>query len=194
MFQKRFKQANHLPWMALITLVIVLSSHALIVQAKPQSPAMMPMVIPQVFNVSCVSVPAISPTYSKLADLATFTVESSASAVEVTFNGRIFVSSFSAGTGAVFELRVDDAESPVGRARANLRTAEAGAGGVQTSITGFFTGLAAGTHTASMWVRTSTGGAGNQAMVDPGCWSSDVLIVKEHIPFGTTYMPSVTNQ
>jgi hypothetical protein len=116
-------------------------------------------------------------------------VQSPESTVELTFNGRIYVSSFASGTGAIFELRVDDEPSTVGRARATLRAAESGGGGVQASITGLFNGLPAGEHTASMWVRTSVSGAGSQAMVDPGCWSSDVLIVKEHTPFGSTNLP-----
>jgi hypothetical protein len=110
---------------------------------------------------------------------------------ELTFNGRIFVGSFTSGTGAVFELRVDDVPSTIGRARANLRTAQAGGGGVPVSITGIFSGLAAGPHTASMWVRTSAGGAANQALVDPGCWSTDVLIVKEHLPYGASFLPAI---
>lgn len=186
------KPVDRLIRIALIALVVVLAGQVRSGQARPQ-PAMQPMVLSQVFDVNCISTPAIGPTYVKLSDLATFTVQSPDSSVEMTFNGRISVGSFASGTGAVFELRVDDTASTTGRARANLRTAEAGGGGRQVSITGFFTGLAAGEHTASMWVRTSTGGAGTQAMVDPGCWATDVLIVDEHLPLGFTYLPSVVS-
>jgi hypothetical protein len=152
---------------------------------------MAPMLLTQVFDVNCVSLPSITPAYARLADLAVFTVQSPDSLVELTFDGRIFVSSFSSGSGAFFELRVNDVASTNGRARANLRVAEAGAGGQQVSITGFFPGLPARDHTASIWVRTSSGGAGTQAMVDPGCWSTDVLIIKEYTPFGFTFMPTI---
>jgi hypothetical protein len=194
MLQQLLKQVDRWTRVALIVLVIVLGGRVWGGQAAPQAATTQPMVIPQVFDVNCTSLSTITPAYAKLKDLGTFTVQSPDSIVELTFNGRIFVGSFASGTGAVFELRVDDATSTVGRARANLRTAQAGGGGVQTSITGFFTGLAAGDHTASMWVRTSTGGAANQAMVDPGCWSTDVLIVKEHTPLGFTYLPAVLRQ
>lgn len=192
MSQQHLKQMGRLAWAALVALLIVFGGQAGVGQARPEVAAMRPMLLAQVFDVNCTSLAAITPSYAKLADLGTFTVQSAESTLELTFNGRIFVGSFASGTGAVFELRVDDTASTVGRARANLRTAQAGAGGVQTSITGLFTGLPAGTHTASMWVRTSAGGAGNQAMVDPGCWSTDVLIVREHVPFGFTHLPSVS--
>lgn len=102
------------------------------------------------------------------------------------------MASFTAGTGAVFELRVDDAASTVGRARATLRSAEAGSNGVQAAITGIFRNLSPGPHTASMWVRTSAGGSAANARLDTGCWSSDVLIVREFTPLGMAYLPSVS--
>jgi len=188
-----FKQANGLLVVVLLALVLVLGDRVTTGRAAPNA-VMQPVLVPQVFNVNCTSLAAITPTYAKLLDMATFAVQSPDSIVEVTVNGRIFVGSFSAGTGALFELRVDDQPSTTGRARANMRTAEAGGGGVQASITGFFSGLEPGNHTASMWVRSSNSGAGNQAMVDPGCWSSDVLIVKEHLPMGFTYLPAVIGE
>lgn len=192
MAQRQLKHVARVAGAALIALLIVFGGRVGVGQAGPQAAAVRPMLVAEVFDVSCTSLAAITPTYAKLVDLATFTVQSPDSTVELTFNGRIFVSSFASGTGAVFELRVDDDPSTVGRARASLRTVQAGGGGVQTSITGLFTGLPAGEHTASMWVRTSAGGAGTQAMVDPGCWSTDVLIVKEHTPLGFTHLPAVS--
>ena len=135
-----FKQANGLLVVVLLALVLVLGDRVTTGRAAPNA-VMQPVLVPQVFNVNCTSLAAITPTYAKLLDMATFAVQSPDSIVEVTFNGRIFVGSFSAGTGALFELRVDDQPSTTGRARANMRTAEAGGGGVQASITGFFSGL-----------------------------------------------------
>ncbi len=191
MSQQLFKQLDRLFRVVLISLVILLGSQVRVGRATPQAAAMQPALSHQVFDVNCISTPSIDSNYIKLVDLATFTVHSSDSIVELTFNGRIFVSNFSSGTGAVFELRVNNATSTEGRARANLRAAEAGGGGRQVSITGFFTGLEAGEHTASMWVRASNTGMGTTAMVDPGCWSTDVLIVKEHVPFGLSFFPAV---
>ncbi|HMQ32469.1 MAG TPA: hypothetical protein PKD53_17185 [Chloroflexaceae bacterium] len=192
MAQRQLMHVGRLAGVALVALLIVFGGRVGVGQAGPQAASVRPMLVAEVFDVNCTSLAAITPTYARLANLATFTVQSPDSTVELTFNGRIFVGSFASGTGAVFELRVDDAASTVGRARANLRAAQAGGGGVQTSITGLFTGLPAGEHTASMWVRTSAGGAGTQAMVDPGCWSTDVLIVKEHTPLGFTHLPAVS--
>jgi hypothetical protein len=192
MFRHLPQPASYLIGTALIIATLVLGSRAQQGYATPKATTVQPAVITRVFDVSCTSLAAVTPTYAKLTDLATFTVNSPDSLVELTFNGRIYVGSFSSGTGAVFELRVDNSPSSVGRARANLRTAEAGGGGVQTSITGLFDGLAAGEHTASIWVRTPPTGAATQAVVDPGCWSTDVLIVKEYTPFGFTYLPSTT--
>lgn len=82
------------------------------------------------------------------------------------------------GTGAYFELRVDDNASTNGRARANIKASETGGAGVPISMTGIFTGLSAGSHTISIWVRTSTG-TGTVAVVNPGCWTADHVIVRE---------------
>ena len=190
MTQPVFAPMKRLTWVALIALGILFGSQVIPGQATPQAALMTPTVVQTVFDVNCISLPVVTTTYEKLTDLGTFSIQSGDSMVEATFNGRIFVDSFANSTGAVFELRVDDLPSGVGRARANLRTAEAGGGGRPVSITGFFTGLPAGEHTASMWVRTFYGSA-NIAMVDPGCWSTDVLIVKEYTPFGFTYLPSL---
>jgi len=144
---------------------------------RPKADARFSTVVTEL-SVDCVSVDAINQDYTKLADLGTFETVARGSMVEVTFEGRIFVSSFAAGTGAVFELRVDDAAVP-GRARANLKAAEAGGSGHMAAFSGIWTGLAKGTHTVSMWVRTSSGGSGTDAYVDPGCWSTDKVVVKE---------------
>jgi len=179
---------------ALLVLLLVLEGTAsngqAAVENRPMAAA--PTIATQVFDVNCSSLASVTPTYAKLVDLGVFQVNSQESEVELTFNGRIFVGNFSAGTGAVFELRVDDVASTVGRARANLRTSEAGGGGQPVSISGIFRALPVGAHTASMWVRTSLSGAATQAMVDPGCWSTDVLIVREFLPFGMSYLPYIT--
>lgn len=47
-------------------------------------------------------------------------------------------------------------------------------------MTGVFEGLGRGTHTVSIWVRTSQVGAATQVMVDPGCWGTDQVVVEEY--------------
>ncbi|MBN1371457.1 MAG: hypothetical protein JW987_05915 [Anaerolineaceae bacterium] len=175
---------------ALVIIALVQAPRA--AQAAPSAAAAQMLGV-SVFNVSCVSIPTVTSIYTKLTNLGTFSVNSVDSVMELTFNGRIAVDSIYSGNGAVFELRVDNVPSGVGRARASMRTSEAGSAGVQVSLTGLFTGLSAGNHTASLWVRTSDGGSASGARVDPGCWSSDVLIVKEYLPFGLAFLPTVIN-
>ncbi len=118
---------------------------------------------------------AYSTAFTKVADIGSFTKQVASSTIELTFNGRTY-STFSFGVaGAIFELRVDNAATSNGRARASYR--ESGVA-VQTSITGVFTGLAAGNHTVSMWVQ-GVGGGGTGAQLDQGCWNTDHVVVKE---------------
>jgi len=131
-----------------------------------------------VLNVNCSgSGVSYSATFTKVADIGTFTKQVANSTLELTFNGRTYAT-FSFGVpGAIFELRVDNAATSNGRARASYR--ENGVD-VQTSITGIFTGLAAGNHTVSMWVQgVGVGGGGAGAQLDRGCWNTDHVVVKE---------------
>jgi hypothetical protein len=125
-----------------------------------------------------------SSAFTKVADIGTFTKLQANSTIEVTFDGRTYVSTVSFGSaGAIFELRVDNTATSNGRARASYRYSEAGNGnliGVQTSITGIFTGLAATTHTVSMWIQAKeAAGSGTGAQLDPGCFGTDHVVVKE---------------
>jgi hypothetical protein len=163
--------------------------------AAPAS-ALSPTVHHTVLDVDCVSVPAFTSTYIKISDIGTFSVASADSVVEATFYGRIDVDSFGAtATGAAFELRVDDEPSPVGRARATVRANELSSspGGIQASMSGVFPNLAPGDHAVSLWVRAGggAGSSGTGGRVDPGCWSSDHIVVREYIAFGTTFLPSI---
>jgi hypothetical protein len=136
-----------------------------------------------VLNVDCPgSGVSFSTTFTKVADIGPFTKLLAGSAIELIFNGRTYVAGLAFGAqGAVFELRVDGIATTNGRARASYKSLETSTGaGVQTSITGIFTGLAAGTHTVSMWVQAvGSGASGTGAQLDPGCLSSDSVVVKE---------------
>ncbi len=133
-----------------------------------------------ILNVSCTSVTSISSSYKKIGDIGVFSKSSSSSIIEAVFNGRIAVTgSFVGSTGATFELRIDGSASTVGRARASVKSSEVGGVGVPVTMTGFFNGLSQGNHTVSIWVKTSFGSV-TEAMYDPGCWSSDVVVVKEY--------------
>lgn len=118
-------------------------------------------------------------TFKKLVDVGTF---EKLVAAEATFNGRVSAQSMT-GSGVVFELRIDDVSSTNGPARVVLKAAEAeseaGAlASMPVSITGIFSGLAAGTHSVSVWAA-GTYGAGTDVLVNPGCWSNDHVVLKE---------------
>lgn len=132
-----------------------------------------------VLDVDCEVLPLVTPTYAKVGDVGTFEKVDTDSVLRVTFNGRIYVADVASGNGALFELRVDDAATTAGRARMNLKTAEEGLG-VVGSMTGLFPGLGAGEHVVSVWARAATGGSATNAIVDPGCWSTDSVIVEEY--------------
>lgn len=134
-------------------------------------------------------------TAVKISDVGSFTVENAASLVEVNYQGRLLVYGFT-GNGVFFELRVDDLtgiaidpDQPSGLAL--VRSVEVGQY-VPSNFSGFWTGLAAGSHTVSVWARASSG-TGDNAVIDPGGWPSNIVIVKETLPFGSVYLPSIQN-
>lgn len=127
---------------------------------------------------ACQSLASATTTYQKLADMGTFNKISDTSTVEIQFNGRLGVVTSMTGSGVFYELRVDNVATTNGRARSIVKATEIGVSGVHSSITGIFTNLLAGTHTVSMWVKTSAGTA-TDVMWDPGCWSSDHVVIKE---------------
>ena len=136
-----------------------------------------------------VGLTSISTTFTKIGDIGGFTVENSASLVEVTHQGRLHISSFNVSAGSYFQLRVDDLPPLINSGEASIRAAEANQQ-VPLTFTGYWQGLSAGDHTISLWVRTANGTA-TTAIMNPGGWSSNDVIVKEHLPFGTTYLPSI---
>ncbi|MHB0988633.1 MAG: hypothetical protein ACYC3P_08225 [Bellilinea sp.] len=134
-------------------------------------------------------------TAVKIADVGSFNVENSESLIEVTYQGRLTITG-ATGMGVFFELRVDDLtgiainpSQPSGLAL--VRASEAGQY-VPSNFSGFWTGLAAGTHTVSVWARASAN-TGTNAIIDPGGWPSNIVIVKETLPFGSTFLPLINN-
>jgi len=143
-----------------------------------------------VINVYNSSLANVTITFTKLGDLGNFTVNSADSLLELTFNGRISIGNLLTSTGAIFELRVDDTPSPIGLAQAIVTTDVNTSYGFPAVFTGFFSGLPVGDHTVSIWVRTLYQTATN-ASIDPGNLGANVLIVKEHLPFGVAYLPMI---
>ncbi len=130
-----------------------------------------------VINVTGTSSISITSTYAKQATLGTFSKLRADSRLEITFHGRIFVETLT-GNAAYFELRVDDNPTTLG-GRTLIKSSEAGGSdGIPVSMTAIFTGLGAGTRTISIWIKTASG-TGTTAMVNPGNYSSDHLIIRE---------------
>lgn len=156
-------------------------------------PTMRPNVRAQVLDVQCGS-GNVGSSFAKVLDIDTFDVQSADSLLEITFEGRIDVDSMT-GNGVRFELRVDDAPSPYGLARALVRSDEVGnAGGIHASFTGMFDSLAEGEHTLSLWAQATNNGTATGVRVDPGCFSTDHVVIKEYLPFGTLALPFITRE
>ena len=119
----------------------------------------------------------ITGAFQKVADLGTFTKQSAASTIKVTFNGRLAVSTMT-GTGARFELRITNLVATQGVARSIVKSSETGGDGIQSSITGVWKNRPAGNYTVSIYAHVANG-TGTLAMVDPGCWSSAHTVVTE---------------
>ncbi len=143
-----------------------------------------------VINVNTLFITDVTTTFTKLGDLGIFSVNSADSLLELTFNGRISTGNLLTSTGLIFELRVDDTPSPIGLAQAIVTQDVNTSFGLPAVFTGFFSGLSVGDHTASIWVRTKDQTATN-ASIDPANIGANVLIVKEHLPFGVAYLPMI---
>jgi hypothetical protein len=130
-----------------------------------------------VLGVNCMGDADFSTSYVKVADLGSFAKASATTKILATFTGRIAVLQMS-GTGAVFEIRIDNLPTTMVYARNHIKPAEAGADGIQATIQGVFPGLGAGAHVVSLWV-IGANGPGSGANVDPGCWSTSSVVVQE---------------
>lgn len=132
----------------------------------------------EVLPVSCTAVD-FTATMTMLDAVGDILVGAAGDTAIVTAHGRYGIETLTSGTGAVFELRIDDAPPPAGKARPTVRQNEVGLfPAVPDSATGVFPGLSAGYHGLSIWVRGGGNGSGTNAMVDPGCWSTDHVVVE----------------
>jgi hypothetical protein len=175
--------------MIVIALLVTLLGTSATSAASPMAPSVMhPTIAVQVFSFNWAFKSSFSTTYEKIGDLATFNVLSSSSIVELVFNGYIRVNTLNlGGSGAIFELRVDDTASEYGPARSRTykQTED-----IPASIDGIFSNLSPGTHVASMWIKGVNAG-GTDASVNPYGWETDHLVVKEYTPLGYTFLPSI---
>jgi len=178
---------------ALVAVALLLAAAGYTAGRLSAAPSASPPLRVTVLNPTCTGINATS-TFSKIGNIGTFEVQAADSLVETAFHGRLYAASTN-GTGVIFELRVDDAPSTVGRIRGILKSAELGGSvGRAVSMAGFFEGLAPGTHTVSMWAQVANGNTASTVMYDNGCWSSDHVVIKEYLPFGSVALPAVLGQ
>ncbi len=114
--------------------------------------------------------------YTRLGDIGTFTKRSATSLIELDYSGTIYSASFT-GNAVRFEFRIDN--NPT--AKGTMRAVSHDAGNYEgVSAGGVFPNLAVGTHTVSIWALPTNNGTAGQTCIDPGCFSSDQVIVKEY--------------
>ncbi len=125
----------------------------------------------------------------KLVDAGTFVVESSSSIVEVSFQGRIDLGSTLVPSNCVFVyIRIDDVwEFHNHMAETCLPLNSPGTANL--SFSGIWDDLAAGSHSVSVWSEYNGGNLPISVIL--GEAGASYVIVKEYLPFGTTYMPSI---
>lgn len=155
-----------------------------------------PPVKTTVLNIPNKSLSSFNGDYTKVGDIGVFTVESSSSLIEVTHQGRLYVADFNttSPSGAIFQLRIDGVE-PIPYSGMSIIKIEEKTQYVPSTFSGIWQGLSAGNHTVSLYVKTfGTDVAGINAIMNPGGFLSNVVIIKETLPFGATYLPSILNQ
>jgi hypothetical protein len=113
--------------------------------------------------------------WTQVADIGSFFKRTAGSLIELDYSGILWASSFT-GTGVSFEFRVDGVPTTKGRMRSLTRTPGEYS---SASSTGVFPGLAAGNHQVTVWAKSWWGTAG-ETCVDPGCFQTDQILVKEY--------------
>ena len=129
-------------------------------------------------NADCNQLANFTGTFQRIGNIGTVFKVDPGSRLEVSYYGRVSVEDVTT-TGAYFEMRVDDVATTNGRANIHVKKSEIGHSGISAFFTAVFSGLSAGNHTISMWVRAQGTGTGTYAGYNPGCWLGDYVIVRE---------------
>src|SRR5712691_498976 len=119
----------------------------------------------------------VTSTYTKIPTTATahtFTKSRADTKVEVHVNSRFSGGAFSGAFGVLFQVRIDDLPTTLAD---NLGSVVASNTSDFLSIYAVFQGLAAGSHTVSLWARTNAG-TSTGVLVDPSGFGG-AIIVKE---------------
>ena len=115
----------------------------------------------------CPSLEAVTGDYQKVGDLGSFTKSKGRSTIRLEYATSFHVDSLDDGaTAVVFDLRIDNEPTSLGQAGLLLKQSGPDIPG---TITGYYPGLAAGSHVVSIWAKAINGTA-TEAFVDPGCY------------------------
>jgi hypothetical protein len=113
-------------------------------------------------------------TYQEIDVYLTFTKSTAESTIEVTLNTRAYSGTFAGGaSGVIFEVRIDGAVGTYDNKAAITTTGT----NEFIGIFAVFQGLAAGSHTVSVWARTNAG-TSTGILLDSGGWGGR-LVAKE---------------
>ena len=127
----------------------------------------------------CQSASAITTTWKKITDLGTFVKSNSTTFIDLDYQTHFYATSVT--NSVIYQLRIDNNPTTLGKASFFYHSGMTGKY-LNGHITGTFSGLSTGTHTVSVWVKTSSGTA-TDAYIDPGCYNSsgvNTVIVKEY--------------
>jgi hypothetical protein len=129
--------------------------------------------------------------YVKIADVGVFQSENGSSLLEISHQGRLYVQAVQGNDVVYFQLRVDDQPGMEETGQYHLTKRESNQE-IPASFAGYWQGLAAGKHTVSIWAKAGTSqGSATGATMDYLSHPDNLVIVKEYLPSGTTYLPSV---
>ena len=185
------KKVNHLSLaLALLCAALLGGFVATTIAPKPVFAAFGPPVSITTLQVPNIGANGVTTTMTKIGDIGSFTVQDSASLVEVTHQGRLFISNVVSASGVYFELRVDDQAPLPNSGLMMVRSTEASTH-IPNTASGYWEALSPGTHTVSLWARAVPNGSANVIM-NPGGWASNDVIIKEYLPFGTTSLPLIS--
>ncbi len=107
----------------------------------------------------------------------TFTKSRGDTNIEIFLNSRFDGGTFSGGaSGIVFWVKIDDTIGASSDNHASIKTSDAQE---FLSLYAVFQGLAAGSHTVSVWAQTN-GGSSSDVFVDPGGYDGGI-VVKESL-------------
>lgn len=164
------------------------------VEATPEA-ALAPQIKVTQFMVPYTDVGTVRATFQRARVLGNFLVENSASLIEVTYQGQLYVGSMVNGSAIYFQLRVDNIPPAENTGQGIISSTQVGKP-VNATFTAYWSNLSQGSHALSVWFGgwigiSGTGVTGSNVILNHGDDNRDYIFVKEYLPFGTTYLPTI---